>query len=123
MPPGSVAKIDAYLAKLSPEQRKPLERLRGQIRAAAPRAEEGFGYGLPGFYLEGPLFYYGAAKRHLALYGAVPDGFDAALEPFLRSKGTVRFTPDAPLPATLVRRLVKAKAADNLARAKAKGRR
>ncbi|MCA1818879.1 MAG: hypothetical protein LC620_02305, partial [Halobacteriales archaeon] len=66
MPAGDVAKVDAYLRKLPDAQRKALDKLRGQIRAAAPKAEEGFGYGLPGFYLQGPLFYYGAAKDHCA---------------------------------------------------------
>lgn len=123
MPAGDVAKVEAYLARLPEAKRKPLERLRSQIRAAAPKAEEGFGYGLPGFYLDGPLFYYGAGKEHLALYGTVPEGFDAELARFPRSKGTVRFTAETPLPAALVRRLVKAKAAENRARAGAKARR
>jgi uncharacterized protein YdhG (YjbR/CyaY superfamily) len=120
VPIGNVAKVDAYLSKLPDPQRKALERLRAQIRAAAPKAEEGFGYGIPGFYLDGPLFYYGAGKAHCALYGTRPAGFDKELAPFKLSKGTVRFAPDEPLPATLVRRLVKAKAAQNRARATAR---
>jgi uncharacterized protein YdhG (YjbR/CyaY superfamily) len=117
VPVGNVAKVDAYLAKLPAAQRKALERLRSQICAAAPKAEEGFGYGLPGFYLDGPLFYYGAAKAHCSLYGTRPAGFDEALAAFSMSKGTVKFTPDKPIPASLVKRMVKAKAAENRARA------
>lgn len=116
MPVGNVGKVEAYLAALPPEAGAALSKLRAQIRAAAPRAEEGFGYGLPGFYQDGPLFYYGAGKAHLALYGTIPDGFDEALAGFPRSKGTTRFTADAPLPAALVRRLVKAKLIENQAR-------
>ena len=116
MPVGDVAKVDAYLAKLPDDQRKALERLRSQIKAAAPKAEEGFGYGLPGFYLDGPLFYYGGAKKHCALYGTRPKGFDKELAAFEMSKGTVKFTPEEPLPAALVKRMVKAKAAENKAR-------
>lgn len=117
MPVGNIAKVDAYLSKLPDAQRKALEKLRSQIKAAAPKAEEGFGYGLPGFYLDGPLFYYGAAKKHCSLYGNRPAGFDKALAAFETSKGTVKFTPEGPLPAALVKRLVKAKAAENKARA------
>lgn len=120
MPVRSVAKVEACLAGLPAPARAALDRLRAQIRAAAPKAEEGFGYGLPGFYLDGPLFYYGAAKGHCALYGTVPTGFDDALSAFDRSKGTVRFMPDALIPAATVKRLVKAKAAENKARALAK---
>src|SRR5687767_7135126 len=120
MPVGAVDKVDAYLRKLPDEQREALERLRRQIKAAAPKAEEGFGYGLPGFYLEGPLFYYGAAKKHCSLYGTRPAGFDQQLDAFDLSKGTVKFTPERPIPATLVKRMVKAKAAENRQRAAAK---
>lgn len=116
VPVGNVAKVDAYLASLTPEARAALAKLREQIRKAAPGAEEGFGYGLPGFYQDGPLFYYGAAKKHLALYGTIPDGFDDALAGFERSKGTTKFTAAKPLPAALVRLLVKAKLAENQAR-------
>lgn len=120
MPIGNVAKVESYLASLNPEQRAALSKLREQIRKAAPKAEEGFGYGLPGFYQDGPLFYYGAAKKHLALYGTLPAGFDVALAAFERSKGTTKFTADKPLPAALLRQLVKAKLAENQARAAAK---
>lgn len=120
MPVGNVAQVEAYLEKQVPEVRAALARLRAQIRDAAPKAQEGFGYGLPGFYQDGPLFYYGAGKAHCALYGTIPAGFDAALAGFVRSKGATRFTPDKPLPATLVRRLVKAKLKENQGRAATK---
>lgn len=115
MPVGSLDKIEAYLSSLPASTQQALRRLRGQIQRAAPKAQEGFGYGFPGFYLEGPLFYYGAGKNHCALYGSRPAGFEEALDGFVTSKGAVRFAPDKPLPATLVRRLVKAKIAANQA--------
>ncbi len=63
-----------YLASLPREQREALEKLRKQILAAAPGAVEHFGYGLPGFKLNGhPLVYFGAAKNHCAIYGANND--------------------------------------------------
>jgi uncharacterized protein YdhG (YjbR/CyaY superfamily) len=122
MPAGDVAKVDAYLGELPEPQRKALQRMRAQIRAAAPGAQEGFGYGLPGFYLDGPLFYYGAGKSHLALYGSRPPGFEADVARFATTKGTLRFTPDDPLPAALVRRLVKARVAQNKAGGQGKPR-
>lgn len=94
-----------------------MQKLRAQIHAAAPKAEEGFGYGLPGFYLDGPLFYYGAAKKHCSLYGTRPKGFDKELSAFEPSKGTVKFTPEQPIPAALLKRMVKAKVAENRGRA------
>ena len=119
MPVGPVAKVDAYLARLPDDQRKALTKLRAQIRGAAPGGEEGMGYGLPGFYLDGPLVYYGAMKGHCGIYGKVPSepaDLVCDLAPYATGKGTLRFLPEAPIPATLVRRLVKARLAENKAR-------
>ena len=104
---------EEYLAHLPADQRKALETLRKQILAAAPGAEEHFGYGLPAFKYNGhPLVYMGAAKNHCALYGSVPAGFKERLKDFKVSKGTIQFTPGKPLPAALVKDIVKAKCAE-----------
>ena len=103
--------IDAYLAPLPADQREALQKLRAQIKAAAPGAVEYIGYGLAGFKLEGhPLLYFGAATHHCALYGALSaDRFAEKLKGFKRSKGTIQFTPERPIPAALVKALVKAR--------------
>jgi uncharacterized protein YdhG (YjbR/CyaY superfamily) len=96
--------------------------VRRTIRTAAPTATEGISYGIPTFKLGGQyLTYFGAAKHHLALYGALGSAIKAnaaVLEPYVRSKGTIRFTPERPLPASLVTKLVKARMAQIKARAK-----
>jgi uncharacterized protein YdhG (YjbR/CyaY superfamily) len=103
--------IDAYLASLPADRRAALQKLRAQIKAAAPRAEEYIGYGLAGFKLDGhPLLYFGAATHHCALYGALnPAPFAEKLKGFKQSKGTIQFTPDRPIPAAVVKALVKAR--------------
>jgi uncharacterized protein YdhG (YjbR/CyaY superfamily) len=102
-----------YLKALPKDQRDALEKLRKQILAAAPGAAEHFGYGLPAFKYNGhPLVYMGAAKNHVALYGSVPVGFKERLKDFNVSKGTIRFTPEKPLRAALVKDIVKAKVAE-----------
>lgn len=104
---------DEYLEQLPPDQRKALSALRKQILAAAPKAEEYFGYGLPGFKYNGhPLVYMGAAKSHVALYGMIPSGFADRLKGFEMSKGTIKFTPEKPIPATVVQAIVKQKVAE-----------
>src|SRR3954469_10695059 len=61
--------VEEYLAELSPDNRSALERLRRNIRAAAPRAEECISYGIPAFRLDGRvLVWYGAAAKHCAFY-------------------------------------------------------
>ena len=103
-----------YLDAVPADQRAALRKLRKQIIAAAPDCEEYIGYGLPGFKLNGhPILYIGAAKHHCALYGAVPAGFSEQLKGYQVSKGTIRFTPEKPLLAALVKAIVKAKVAEN----------
>jgi uncharacterized protein YdhG (YjbR/CyaY superfamily) len=107
---------DAYLATLPPDQRAALEALRGQIAAAAPGAREVFSYGVPAFRT-GPgkgkvLVGYAAMKAHLGFYvfeGDLLARFEDRLAGFSISKGTVRFTPEAPLPETLVHEIVAAR--------------
>ncbi len=109
--------IDEYLARTNPGQRAVLEKLRKAIHAAAPGAEEYIGYGLAGFKFNGrPLVYFGAWEKHCALYAASPaiqKKFQKELKGFEQSKGTIRFTSEKPLPTALVKRLVKARIAEN----------
>src|SRR5947207_10798615 len=114
--------IDEYLAPLSDDKRAALQKLRKTIQAAAPRAEECISYGLPAFRLDGrPLVAFGAGANHCALYpmsAATIAAHVDDLKAYETSKGTIRFPPAKPLPATLVRKLVKARIAENAARAK-----
>ena len=108
--------IDEYLARAKPGQRVVLEKLRRAIHSAAPGAEEYIGYGLAGFKFNGrPLVYFGAWEKHCALYAASPrtqKQFQKELKGFEVSKGTIKFTPEKPLPTTLVKKLVKARIAE-----------
>jgi uncharacterized protein YdhG (YjbR/CyaY superfamily) len=108
------ATIDEYLAPLPDAQRAALQRIREIVRKVTPRAEECISYQLPAFRLDGRcILWFGAAAKHCALYGV----HDADLAGYDTSgRGTLRFTPDAPLPATLVRKLVKARVARNTKR-------
>jgi uncharacterized protein YdhG (YjbR/CyaY superfamily) len=106
--------IDQYLARVKDDdQRAALERLRKTIRVSLPKAEECISYELPAFRLDGKfLLAFGAYKKHCAFYpGAVLDDFAKELAGYETSKGTIRFQPDSPLPASLVRKLVKARVA------------
>jgi uncharacterized protein YdhG (YjbR/CyaY superfamily) len=114
--------IDDYLSRAHADHRAALERLRRQVQAAAPRSEECITYNLPGFRLDGRvLVAFGDAARHCSLYpmsAAWIQAHRSELARYDTSKGTVRFQPEAPLPAALVRKLVRARIAENAARAK-----
>jgi uncharacterized protein YdhG (YjbR/CyaY superfamily) len=109
------ADIDHWLARLPPDQRMALEKLRAQIRGAAPGAEEKISYGQPTFTLHGHLVAFGAFKKHLSFFPMASNlltTFPEA-EPFVTSTGTMQFQPDRPIPATLVKKIVKARIAQN----------
>ena len=108
--------IDEYLAELSEDKRAALERLRKIIRGVAPGVEEGISYQIPAFRLDGRwIVWMGAAANHCAIYGV--GGTSDELNDYDTSgKGTIRFQPDHPLPAALVRKLVKARIAKNAAK-------
>jgi uncharacterized protein YdhG (YjbR/CyaY superfamily) len=112
--------IDEYLAGVTAEQRAALQKLRKMIQAAAPKAEECISYGLAAFRLDGrPLVAFGAAAKHCAFFpmsGATVAGHASDLEDYDTSKGTIRFPTEKPLPAALVRKLVKARIAENAKR-------
>lgn len=124
--PAKPTTIDEYLAGVRPEQRAALERLRKTIRAAAPKAEEGISYGLAAFRLNGkPVAGFGATAKHCAFFpmsGTIVAAHAVDLAGYDTSKGTIRFQPDKPLPATLIRKLVQARIAE-LTSALAAGRR
>ncbi|HEX7794481.1 MAG TPA: DUF1801 domain-containing protein [Vicinamibacterales bacterium] len=105
--------INEYLARVSPEQRTALNKLRRTIHAAFPRAEECISYGIPAFRLDGRVVaWFAAAAHHLSFFpGGVLEPFKEELKDYQTSKGTVRFQPNHPLPAALVRRMIKARIA------------
>lgn len=116
--------IDEYLAAVSDEQRPVLQKLRQLIHANAPEAEEYIGYGLAAFRLHGkPLVAFGATPKHCAFYlmsNSTVDAHQDILEKYDTSTGTIRFAASKPLPAALVKKLVKARIAENKALAESK---
>lgn len=108
--------IDHWLSRLDPTQRAALEKLRAQIRAAAPGAEEVISYGQPTFKLHGHLVAFGAFKKHLSFFpmsSTLIQKYPEAAA-FATSSGTMQFQPDKPIPAAVVKKLVKARIAQNL---------
>ena len=104
------ATTDEYLATLPRDQRKALEELRTAIRTAAPNAQESISSGVPAFrHLGRYLVSFGAAKGHVALYvmrGSALKVLEDDLEAYDTSGTVVRFAPDEPLPASLVRKII-----------------
>lgn len=112
--------FDEYLAGASAGQRAVLEKMRRAVRAAAPEAEECISYGLAAFRWKGrALVAFGAWANHCALYpmsSRTAAMFAEQLKGYEISKGTIRFSADRPLPVALVKKLIKARIAENAAK-------
>jgi uncharacterized protein YdhG (YjbR/CyaY superfamily) len=109
----STTPIDDYLAGLSEPDRAALDHLRRTILDVVPDAEQCISYGLPGFRVRGKVVAgFGAFAHHLSYFphsGSVFAELGDELAGYDRTKSSLHFTPDEPLPADLVRRLVEAK--------------
>jgi uncharacterized protein YdhG (YjbR/CyaY superfamily) len=117
--------VDAYLGALPKAARAALQKLRKDIRAAAPRAEELIAWSMPAFKQGKLLVGYAAFKDHCSLFPmslAVMHRFATELKDYSTTKGSIHFTASKPIPSTLVRKLVKARIAENDARQPARSR-
>jgi uncharacterized protein YdhG (YjbR/CyaY superfamily) len=110
------ATVEQWMSWLPPDHRAALDKLRAQIRAAAPGAEETISYGMPTFTLNGHLVAFAAFKNHLSFFpmsSTLISQFPEAKE-FATSTGTMQFQPGKPIPAALIKKLVQARIAQNL---------
>ena len=108
--------VDAYIAAAPPDKRTALRQLRATIRKAAPGATEAMSYGIVGYKYKGErLIYFGYWATHLGLYGFSSAWMAAHKDELARYDlhgSTLRFTPDAPPPATFVTKIVKGRLAE-----------
>lgn len=109
--------VGAYIAAFPPKVRRLLNQLRALIREAAPQAEEKIAYRMPAYTLNGVLVYFAGYEGHIGFYpGGTVAQFKNDLGKYKTSKGTIQFPIDEPLPVTLIRKIVKARVAQNLAK-------
>ena len=108
--------VEEYLAAVPEPARSTLNKVRAVIRSAVPpETTEAISYRIPTFKYKGPLVGFAAFSNHCSLFpmsGSVVGAFKNELKGFETSKGTIRFPVDKPLPAALVKKLVKARIAE-----------
>jgi len=115
-----VKTVDDYLAALPEKEREVLQELRRVIKSAAPEAEEAISYNIPLYRHHGHLVGFAAFKNHCSLFvtnSEVRKRFAKELEPFEVKHTTIHFSVEKPLPSALVKKIVKARIAENEARA------
>ncbi len=108
--------VDEYLAGVPEPARSTLNKVRSAIRSAVPpEATEAISYGMPAFKHKGVLVWFAAFSNHCSLFptASVIEAFKNELKGFSTSKGTIHFPTDKPLPTALVKKLVKARIAEN----------
>lgn len=107
--------VDEYLAGVPEPARTTLSKVRAVIRSVVPvEATEVISYGVPTFKYNGPVVWYAAFSKHCSLFptAGVIEQFKDELEAYTTSKGTIQFPVDKPLPATLIKKMVKARLAE-----------
>jgi uncharacterized protein YdhG (YjbR/CyaY superfamily) len=113
---GGPKNVDEYLAGVPEPARGTLNKIRAAIRSAVPpETTETISYGIPAFKYKGPLVWFAAFSNHCSLFptASVIEAFKNELKGFSTSKGTIHFATDKPLPTALVKKLVKARVAQN----------
>jgi uncharacterized protein YdhG (YjbR/CyaY superfamily) len=111
---GTPKSVDEYLARVPEPARGTLNRVRAAIRSAVPpKATETISYGMPAFKYKQTLIWFAAFANHCSVFptAAVIEQFKNELKGFTISKGTIQFPTNKPLPAALIKKLVKARLA------------
>jgi len=106
--------VDEYFSFVPQSARTKLKEMRAAIRSAVPKDSiEIISYGIPAFKQKRVLVWYAAFSNHCSLFptAAIIEKFKDDLKPFSKSKGTIHFPTDKPLPTTLIKKLVKARVA------------
>ena len=108
--------VDDYFAGIPQPARKRLNEIRAAIRSAVPpEATETISYGIPAFRHKRVLVWFAAFSDHCSLFptASVVEAFKNELKSFSTSKGTIHFPTDQPVPVALIKKMVKARVAEN----------
>lgn len=102
--------VDEYLARVPEPARTTLSKVRATIRSVVPpETTELLSYRIPAFKYKGVLVWYAAFSQHCSLFptNAVIEAFKDELQNYTLSKGTIQFAVNKPLPAVLLKKMVK----------------
>jgi uncharacterized protein YdhG (YjbR/CyaY superfamily) len=108
--------VDDYISQFPEDTQQILNQIRAVVKDTAPEAEEKISYGMPGFFLNGGLVWFGAYKHHIGLYPRTPamEASIPELSAYKGTKGSVHFPLNTPVPYDLIRKIVHVRIAENL---------
>jgi uncharacterized protein YdhG (YjbR/CyaY superfamily) len=114
--------VDEYMARVPEPARTTLSKVRALIRSVVPaETTEVLSYGIPTFRHKGALVAFAAFKEHCSLFplgSSALDTMRADVKPYRVAKGTLHFPTDKPMPAPLLKKILKARIAQNEQRSK-----
>jgi uncharacterized protein YdhG (YjbR/CyaY superfamily) len=114
--------VEEYLSAVPEPQLSTLKKVRAAIQSVLPEdATECISYRIPCVKYKGMLLGYAAFTDHCSLFGmsgTLLGPMKEDLKNYSTSKGTIRFAVDKPLPATLIKKLVRAAVAAKDVRSK-----
>jgi len=121
--PKAPASVEEYIAAAEPDARPILKKIRATIRAEAPDAEEVLSYRMPAFRMNRILVWYAAFRNHIGFYPPVSGDavLQKAVAKYAGPKGNLKFPLDEPIPYDLIKRIVRLKVKQDVARGKTKG--
>ena len=110
------ATIDEYISQHPEDVQSILLKIRAVIKEAAPQAVEKISYGMPGFFLNGGLVWFGVWKHHIGFYPRTAEMAASieGLSAYKGTKGSIHFPLDKPMPYDLIAKIVKFRIAENL---------
>lgn len=116
-PKDGLEAVEAYLAQVPEPARTTLQKVRATIRSVVPKeTTECLSYGMPAFRYKGALVAYAAFKDHCSFFpmqASLIDEMKDELAGYRTAKGTLQFPLHKPLPAALLKKMVKARVAEN----------
>ena len=111
--------VDEYISIYPKNIQDILKKLRKAIKETAPDSQEIISYNMPAYKVYGRvLLYFAVHTEHIGLY-AMPSAiiaFKKELIDYKKSKGTIQFPLDKPIPYDLTKKIVRYRVKENLKR-------
>lgn len=107
--------MDEYISAAPKEVQDKLREVRAAIREVAPTARESISYRMPYYDYKGRLAWFGLQKAHVGLYVRPPviEEHKNELVGYTTTKSAVHLPLDKKIPASLIKKLVKARMKKN----------
>ena len=106
-----ITTVDEYLSEIPEADRALLQKVRSAILGSAKGIQESISYHIPTYkYMGERLIFFAAFKNHCSLIAVdkkILSALNEELKPYKTTGTTIHFSAAKPLPATLIKKIVK----------------